>query len=66
MRSRAYFLFELVAWPAAVWCAGELLVRAATGATNGIGSASLTGGCAGLTVVACRARARQLSRLAVR
>jgi hypothetical protein len=66
MRTRAYFLFELVAWPAAVWSAVELLLRATTGASSGIGSASLTGGCAVLTVFACRVRAMQLSRQAVR
>lgn len=64
MRTRAYFLFELVAWPAAVWCGVELVLRAATGATAGIGSVGLTGGCAVLTVFACRVRTMQLARQA--
>jgi hypothetical protein len=64
VRTRAYFLFELVAWPAAVWCAAELLLRAATGETGGSVGAALTGTCAVLTVFACRLRAMQLSRQA--
>ena len=60
MRARAYFLFELVAWPAAVWCGAELVLRAATGETGGIRGAGLTGMCAALTIVAARWRSRQL------
>lgn len=61
MRARAYFLFELVAWPAAVWCGAELVLRAATGETGGIGGAGLTGMCAALTIVAARWRSRELA-----
>jgi hypothetical protein len=61
MRTHAYFLFELVAWPAAVWCAVEVLLRAVTGATAGMGSTGLTGVCAVLTIVAVRWRSRQLA-----
>ncbi len=61
MRTRAYFLFELVAWPAAAWCAVELLLRVATGATAGMGDTGLTGVSAALTIVAVRWRSRQLA-----
>ncbi|HML98048.1 MAG TPA: hypothetical protein PKD75_06170 [Tepidiformaceae bacterium] len=61
MRPRAYFLFELVAWPAALWCGTELVLRVATGDTGGLGSAGLTGACAALTIVAARWRSRQLT-----
>lgn len=66
MRQRAYFLFELVAWPAAVWCVTELVLRVATGETGGIGSAGLTGTFAALTIVSVRWRSRQLAPAAVR
>ncbi len=60
MRLRAYFLFELVAWPAALWSGTEVVLRVATGATGGLGSAGLTGACAALTIAAARWRSRQL------
>lgn len=60
MRPRAYFLFELVAWPAAVWCGAELVLRTATGEASGIGGTGLTGMCAALTIGAARWRSRQL------
>lgn len=61
MRERTYFLFEIVAWPAAVWCAVEMALRAVTGATAGMGGTGLTGACAVLTIVAVRWRSRQLA-----
>lgn len=60
MRTRAYFVFELVAWPAAVWCAVELALRVATGENGGMGGAGLTGMSAALTIVAARWRTRRL------
>ena len=61
MRTRAYRLFEIVAWPALVWCALEVALRVATGQLAGIAPTMLTGICAGLTVVAARARSRDIA-----
>jgi hypothetical protein len=61
LRPRAYFLFELVAWPALVWCGAELVLRLAAGATGGMGSTGLTATCAALTIGAARWRSRQLA-----
>ncbi len=61
MRSSAYHLFEIVAWPAAVWCALEVSLRTATGDFQGITATALTGACAALTIVACRLRPAQLA-----
>ncbi len=60
MRPRAYFLFALVAWPAAAWGAVEVCLRLATGTTDGLAGAFLLCGCAVLTLVACSWRRRQL------
>ncbi len=60
MRIEAYRLFEIVAWPAAAWCAIELLLRGATGEAAGMSMTAITGACAALTIVACRARNRSL------
>ena len=65
MRTRAYFVFELVAWPAAVWCAVELALRVATGDLAGTGGAGLTGTFAALTIVSVRWRSRQLALAAI-
>lgn len=59
MRAGAYFLFEIVAWPAAIWCGMELVLRVAMGETAGIDSAGLTGACAALTIVSVRWRSRK-------
>lgn len=61
MRIHAYRLFEIVAWPAAVWCAVELALRVATGELAGITATLLTGSCAALTIVAARARSRDIA-----
>ena len=61
MRLGAYSLFEIVAWPAAAWCAVELMLRVASRSFDGLPAAALTGGLAVLTVAACRARARHLA-----
>lgn len=60
MRHGAYFIFELLAWPALAWCGVELALRAAAGAGGGAGAAALTGACAAGTIVACRWRNRTL------
>ena len=62
MRFGAYRLFEIVAWPAAAWCAIELSLRAATGLRDGAAMTAATGVLAALTVAGCRWRARQLGR----
>jgi hypothetical protein len=61
MRATAYSLFELVAWPAAAWCALEVVLRGSTGGFDGMAMTSVTGACAALTIVASRWRARQLA-----
>ena len=60
MRIHAYRLFEIVAWPAAIWCAVELALRGTTGETAGMSMTAITGASAALTIVACRARNRSL------
>lgn len=61
MRLGAYHLFEIVAWPAAVWCAVELVLRGASGGHAGMAMPTITGLCAGFTIVACRLRSAQLA-----
>lgn len=61
MRTHAYRLFEIVAWPALVWCALEVALRVATGQLEGIAPTMLTGISAGLTVVAARARSTDIA-----
>jgi hypothetical protein len=62
VRLTAYSLFEIVAWPAAVWCALELALRAGSHTHDGAGATAATGALAALTIVACRMRAHQLGR----
>ncbi|MCC6386951.1 MAG: hypothetical protein IT302_06180 [Dehalococcoidia bacterium] len=66
MRARGYWLFELVAWPAAAWCAIEVALRVGTGATDGIAATALLGLCAGGTIVAARTRQAALREARVR
>ena len=61
MRVQAYRLFEIVAWPAAVWCAVEVAMRLATGELAGVTATLLTGSCAALTIVASRARSKDIA-----
>jgi hypothetical protein len=61
MRRSTYSLFEIVAWPAAVWCAIELALRAGTTTFDGAGMTAVTGALAAMTIVACRWRGRQLA-----
>lgn len=56
MKVQVYRLFEIVAWPAAAWCAFELLLRTATGDLAGAGPTALTGCMAAITIVLCRWR----------
>lgn len=62
MRSRAYWLFELVAWPAAVWGAIELALRLATKTYDGLPMAAATASLAALTIVAARWRSAALAQ----
>jgi len=62
MRANAYHLFEIVAWPAVVWCGIELLLRSATSNFDGAATTAATGALAGLTVASCRIRANSLLR----
>lgn len=61
MRVRAYSVFEIVAWPAAVWCGIEVALRTATGTFDGIAMTAALGSLAALTIVACRMRTAQLT-----
>ncbi|MEO8538792.1 MAG: hypothetical protein ABI577_03560 [bacterium] len=61
MRIQAYRLFEIVAWPAAVWCGIELALRVSTASFEGISMTAITGACALLTIAGTRIRTRQLA-----
>lgn len=61
MRLQAYRVFEIVAWPAAVWCGLELVLRTVTANYQGISITAITGLCAALTIAAGRLRSRQLA-----
>lgn len=65
MRAGAYGLFEIVAWPAAVWCAVEVSLRTAVGAFDGFVMTAAVGSLAASTILACRLRARQLAALSI-
>jgi len=56
VRGRAYFGFEVVAWPEAAWCTFELMLRVVTGATGGVAGTGLIAASAALTIVAVRWR----------
>lgn len=66
MRTGTYHVFEIVAWPAGVWCAIELGLRAFAGSSDGLGLTAATGAMAVLTIVVCRTRSAQLARAHVR
>lgn len=61
MRLQAYHLFEIVAWPALVWCAVESALRLGVGDHAGLGTTLLTAACAAGTIVAARSRSRSLT-----
>ncbi len=56
MRVRGYRLFELLAWPAVVWCALEVGIRTGTGTWEGLPATLLLGACAAGTITAGRMR----------
>lgn len=62
MRGHAYSLFETVAWPAAVWCAAEVVLRVMAREPADVEAAAVTGVMAALTIVGCRWRRGTLDR----
>lgn len=66
MRNRSYALFEILAWPALAWCAIEVGVRLAAGASSGLAMTVATGAAAGATVIASRWRRRGLVAAPIR
>jgi hypothetical protein len=56
MRRRAYWVFALVAWPAAVWGCIEVVLRLATGETGGLWAVSVLTVCALGTILGARWR----------
>lgn len=60
MRRGAYRAFEIVAWPAAAWCALELALRTVSGAHDGTAATLVLGAMAAATIAACRIRTAQL------
>ena len=63
MRREAYRLFEIVSWPAAVWCGAECGLRMALGTPASAAAPALLGVMALGTIWACRARTRQLAQI---
>jgi len=61
VRDRAYWLFALVAWPAAVWGVVELGLRAMSGYGDGIGESLLLTVAAAGTILVTGWRRRELS-----
>jgi hypothetical protein len=61
LRPRAYWLFALVAWPAAIWGCFEAVVRVATGDLDGLPAVILLTLCAAATIVVSRWRQRSLA-----
>lgn len=60
MRDRAYWVFALVAWPAAAWGCFETVLRLTTGYTAGIVPLLALTTCAAGTILASRWRRVQL------
>ncbi len=56
MRTEAYRVFEIVAWPAAVAAALQVILLLATTSTGGLAEALLVASCATGTITACRLR----------
>jgi hypothetical protein len=61
VRSQAYALFTIVAWPAAAWGAFEVGLRLVSGQLNGIAPTALLTSCAIATIALSRWRRDQLS-----
>lgn len=66
MRDRAYWLFALVAWPAAVWGVVELGLRALSGYGDGIGWSLLVTSAAVGTILVSGRRRREPSAAVAR
>ena len=60
MRLASYRLFEIVSWPAVVWCGAEIVMRCVTGDVPGAAQPGVLFAMAACTVVSCRTRAGQL------
>ena len=61
MRDNAYWLFALVAWPAAAWGVIELVLRVAAGSTEGMLDTAAMTTCAFGTIAATTMRRRALA-----
>ena len=61
MRRGTYAVFEILAWPAAVWCSGECVWRIASGNVAGLGEPALVAAAAVGTIVACLCRMAALA-----
>ena len=62
MRDHAYGIFEIMAWPAAVWCASELVLRTLVREPAGLARTAVIGAMAATTIVCCRWRRGSLAR----
>jgi hypothetical protein len=56
VRDRAYWLFALVAWPAAAWGTIEIVLRLFTGETDGLADAVMITSAAAVTIALSRWR----------
>ncbi len=56
MRDRAYWLFALLAWPAAAWGTIEIVLRLATDETSGLSDALMITSAAAVTIALSRWR----------
>jgi hypothetical protein len=65
VRGQAYWLFALVAWPAAAWGAIETVLRVAAGYSDGMGQSLALTACAVATILGCAWRKRALAEAAV-
>jgi len=61
VKRQAYRLFEIVAWPAAVWYAVEAAIRGATGDAAGAAWALLFAAMASAMIGGCRMASRGVS-----
>jgi hypothetical protein len=65
VRGQAYWLFALVAWPAAVWGAIETILRVAASYGDGIGGSLALTACAAATILGCAWRKRALAEASI-
>lgn len=61
MSGQAYWLFALVAWPAAAWGAVEIGLRTVTGYGDGLGRTVLLTAAAAGTIALCSWRRKALA-----